>query len=250
MLGKSLLSSLASAVAVGGMFAATAIAGPATITAAPAIKNVACQNPNYVGGKVTQTEVTLDQYVGEFGDPNTAHVDVQSDAGTPNGRARLTVRDERNGQLKSSRTAPLDANGEADFPLPNRLRASRTYEVRAFYLPATCEYRRSAGTQYYTVMKASTNTNVNAPDKNKGQRGQANANVFAPGGPTPNGNVRFRLFKNDNQLATRMDSLNGAGNANVTFQKRNRRGQYRVVARYLGNGNFGSSQDSTTFRVS
>lgn len=119
----------------GGLLALTQLSGPATVTTAPSMENVA-----YPAGVVTTTEMWLDHPTVRAGEANTAHVKVTSSAGTPQGLVTFRV-----GNYRA--TKPL-VNGQADWSIPTNLDPG-TYKVTARFNGQI--YRPSGDTAYLTV---------------------------------------------------------------------------------------------------
>lgn len=240
MLKKILFKSVAGTAALGSALALAALAGPATTTAAPELRNVACEYP---AEEASTTTLELLRSVGRFGDVNRAFVTVTTPSGPPAGQVRLRV----NGTLRA--TKPLNDNGEATFGLPRYLRAQATHSITARFVPVDdCQVSRSADTASYTVFRRATQTVVTAPNRVRTRNPVAHVDVSSVIPREPRGKVRVIVSRDGNAVADRVARLGSDGAVSLTFRKL-RVGTYQVRARYLGAMNFQRSGDGTAFRV-
>ncbi|HET7735993.1 MAG TPA: Ig-like domain-containing protein [Nocardioidaceae bacterium] len=218
----------------------TAIAGlvltaaPVTV-AAPQIVQVACPYPATIA---SSTNLTLSRYVAQFGAVTSATITVSSGAGTPGGQVRLVV----NGKSKGLKT--LSA-GTATYQLPRRLAARKTHTVKAEYV-GSCVHQPSASTKSYSVFKAKTSTRGKVV---KAKAAKFRARVTASTGIlVKSGKVAFVVKKaNGTKVRAGIRKVR-RGVARVDL-KNLPRGNYKLVTRYLGTGNFKASRGVKRFRV-
>jgi hypothetical protein len=237
MLKKIFLQSLVGATAVGSALTVSVVATPAAVTSAPAIRNVACTVP-YQGSETTTTKVSVRPAVGIYGGPAKAFATVTSDNGTPTGSVRFTL----GGRHWDVRLT----SGTASVALPRGLRAQTTYTVHGQYRPGCSIFQRSAGTGYYTVQKAPTQTLATAPNVKRGTHPRVRVTVSSTY-RTPVGSVRITVLKRGHVVASKVRSLR-SGHAFASFRTL-RVGRYSAVAVYLGAHNFDRSSDADVFRV-
>lgn len=98
----------------------------------------------------TQCTSSLSHFVGTSGETNTAALRVASGAGTPTGRAAISIDGHR------TRLVPL-RNGVASRVLPTTLKAGSTYVIRLRYLPTPGSTYKACvgGARTYTVLRPS-----------------------------------------------------------------------------------------------
>lgn len=240
MLKKILFKSVAGTAALGSALALTTVAGPATISAAPELRHVAC---SYPAEEASTTDVQLRRSMGRFGAVNRAVVTVTAGDAPAEGRVRLQV----NGTTRA--TKRLNDNGMATFGLPRYLRALSTHSVTATFIPADdCVTTRSRDAGSYTVYKRGTQTAVVAPDRVRGRRPVVRVDVGSVIPRDPRGKVRVVVRRDGRPVANRVARLDSAGDARLRFRKM-RVGSYQVRVRYLGAINFTRSTEATSFRV-
>jgi hypothetical protein len=244
MLKKLMLRSVASATAVGSVVAMSLAAGPATVSSAPAIKNVAC-TIEYQASVATTTTLSLQRSGAQFGVRNAATVTVSRDdagARTPRGSVRIWI------VGGPSWTVSL-RDGSASVSFPRRLGSGETYTVRARYNAPSCSVfaDSSAAPRYYTVHQARTNMDVDARNLRRGMRPRVDVNVWSATGPTPPGRVQVVLTRNAVQVGSKWARLDG-GETRVWFPRK-RPGVYDVSVRYPQRKNFRWSNGEDEFRI-
>lgn len=240
MFKRILVKSVAGVAAVGSALAMTVVAGPATTSAAPELRAVAC---SYPAEEQSTTTLELLRSFGRFGDINRAVATVTTATGPAEGRVRLLV----NGNLRAVKK--LNANGQATFGLPRYLRAQSTHSIIVKYVPADdCAATRSRDAGHYSVVKRRTQTEVNAPNRVRGRNPVARVQVSSVVPRSPRGKVRVIIRRDGRAVADRVVRLNRDAAARVRFRKM-RVDTYKVRVRYLGAMNFTRSTDTTSFRV-
>jgi len=245
MFAKHLKKSAFSAAAVGAVLAVAATTTPGTVTAAPTLKNVACES-GYENKTATTTNLTLVRPIQQYGQRNRANVTVTSDAGEPTGSVIISV-------AGRTWTVPV-TNGEATKALPRRLPAQNSYDVRARFRPDCADgtqYARSASTKVLTVRKANTRIPTrSAASIRRGERPVVRAIVEST--VSPGGEARVTIV-NGNAKKSKIVSVSklGAGESLIRarFSRTRKLGVWDVTIRYIGTRNFRPSTEFTTFRV-
>ena len=242
---KSLLGrSFASAAAAGAVLAASAIAGPAAVTAA--VSPVACQD-NYPNPIATSTNLTLRDSIVEFGTRQRAFATVSSTAGRPTGSVRFSV-------AGKSWLVKIDNNGEASKTLPAGLSANETYTVTARFVPdcVTAQVGGSGDTQRLTVFKANTRiSSVLAPSIKRGKKATVRA-VVGTKTRSPKGEAKIVIWKGNKKMSKVVDLRSiGAGDSVVkaNFGKVRKVGTWNVKIKFLGSDNFKKAVKFSSFRV-
>jgi hypothetical protein len=242
---KSLLGrSFASAAAAGAVLAASAIAGPAAVTAT--VSPVACQD-NYPNPIATSTNLTLRDSIVEFGTRQRAFAKVSSTASRPTGSVVFSV-------AGKAWTVGLDNNGEASKTLPSGLSAERTYKVRARFVPncITAQVGGSGDSQALTVFKANTRiSSVLAPSIKRGEKASVRA-VVGTKTRSPKGEAKVVIWKGGKKMSKVVDLRPiGAGDSvlKATFGKVRKPGTWNVKITFLGSDNFKKSVKFASFRV-
>jgi hypothetical protein len=244
MFKRILFKSVAGAAAAGTILAgAAAMTAPVVTTVSPEITNVAC-HLKYPNSAVTLTRLTLDRSIGQYGSNNGAHVRVTSDTGQPNGQVTVRIVGLR------SWTVHLH-NGRAAVSFPFHMDAQHTYTVRSHYTPPSCSHYKasSSDAKFYTVRKADTHViRLHARDISGGENPRVSAEVTSATGQTPRGDVRVKLFKNNEVRQVMVVGLRG-GEMTAEFDAVTGRGNWDVRVAYLGNSDYQRDSSSTTFRV-
>lgn len=239
MFTKILFRSVAGTTALGSALAVSLIAGPGTVTAAPEIRNVACE---YAPAGKTSTDLTLQKSLGFFGDANRATVQVSNGNTTPDGEVLFAV----DGKTRAVRQ--LNASGTATFGLPGYLGAGVDHVVTATFVPADeCTWVGSSDTDYYSVFRRGTKTGAAAPDRVRGKNPVVRVSVDSGLPRDARGKVRVVLRRDGKIRASRVVRLSD-GAAVVRFRKMVV-GDYKVRVRYLGARNFKRSTNVTTFGI-
>lgn len=243
MFGKHLKKSVATAAAVGAVLAVAATTSPGVVTAAPQIKNVACQD-NYPNPAASNTNLTLTRPIQQYGQRNRANVVVTTGNKDATGSVRISV-------AGRSWTEPL-VSGEASHAIPRRLDVG-SYPVRARYIPdcAGGQVAPSGDTETLTVGQAKTRVSSRfAPDIQRGEHPRVRAVVKST--VSPGGEARVTIF-NGKTRKSQVVSLDKVGGGESTifarFSKTRKLGQWTVKIKYLGTSNFQPCKEFTGFHV-
>lgn len=246
MFKKFIYRSVAGATAVGSVLAVSLIATPATVTSAPAIRNVAedC-NLQYPSSVATSTDLKLTRIAAQYGTQNVATVLVtRDDAGSrkPVGRVRVSIGN------AWSRTVRL-VDGQASVDLPHTLNAGNTYTVRARYIPPSCSmFAASRDLASYTVFRARVRLAVNAPNVARGVRPRVNVLATSRTGVTVPGSVRVTILRQAVVVGRKWAALDSDGRVRVFFPRK-RPGYYNVEVFYPRKANFTRATGEDDFRV-
>ena len=146
-------------------------------------------------------------------------------------------------------TVPLQADGTATAILP-KVAAGKTYDVKASYQSAADSFYQSTSSdaQDLKVVQDGTRTSVAAPTIKRRHAEVATIKVRSTHGATVVGKVRATLKKGTRTLKARTVSLR-SGAVKVNFGKLRKKGNYTVVAKYLGNQNFKAATGKDAFKV-
>lgn len=244
MFKRILFKSVAGAAAAGTILAGAAVTAPGVTTVSPEITNVAC-GLTYPNSAVTLTRLTLDRSIGQYGSNNGAHVRVTSDINrTPSGKVTIRIVGLR------SWTVHL-VNGRAAVSFPFHMDAQHTYRITSHYSPPSCSRFKSSSSdaKFYTVRKAGTRViGVRSPDISSGENPRVRAEVTSATGQTPLGEVRVKLYKNNELRQVMVKRLRG-GEMSAQFDAVTGSGNWDIRVAYLGNSDFQRDSSSTTFRV-
>ena len=218
---------------------ATATFGLGAVTSAEAAG--VCGPAGYSAPIATNTNLSLNRSMAEYGFVNVATIRVSSGAGTPSGTVRTTV-------AGVSRTDELDHRGATQRELPRRLEAGHTYRVSTSYAGNGSCQASGPVSKYYTVVRAGTDVRaLAARDIRPGGHPQVSGRVASSTGITPDGLVRVTLTRGG---ATKQATVRlHAGRFNATFGRISHRGTWKVKAEMLGNHDYRGARDWTHFRV-
>lgn len=246
MFKKLIYKSVAGATAVGSLLAVSLVATPATITSAPAIRNVSdhCAN-QYAHTVSTTTDLQLARTAAQYGTRNVASVQVSRDdagASQPVGRVRVSILG-----LQSWTVRLVD--GMATVALPRTLTARRTYIVVARYLPRDCSVFAASRSNrsYYTVIRAGVRLNVDAPNVDSSVRPRVDVQARSLTGVTVPGSVRVRLYRDAVLVDVKWAMLDD-GFVRVFFPRK-RPGVYDARVYYPARTNFSVASGEDDFRV-
>ena len=244
MFKTMLLKSVAGAAGAGVVLGMAALS-PATVTASPAIKNMACST-NYPNPAASNTALAVVHYIHEYGQGNRAVATVASGGKNATGSVRFAVGGD-------SWVVPL-VDGRAAQALPKRMSAGETYKVRARFIP-DCKNGEVAGSgdhRFVTVNRANTKiTSRFAGDIKRGEHPVVDAVVtsrtLSPGGRAKviisNGHARKVKVVGVHRLG------HGDSKIHARFGRTFKKGQWAVKVRYLGTHNFEPRREFTGFKV-
>ncbi len=221
-----LTKSVASVAAAGAVLAVAGLSAPATVTAAPTFRNVACNN--YPDKIATTTNITLDQAVQQYGQKNSATVTVSSGTGTPTGSVEVSI-----SGTGFSRTVTL-RNGSATVDLPRRLDSGETYQVTAVFTPdcQTGQYAGSSDTAYLTVKKGRSDVHRQSAD-NIARRGTARPSAMVTSDyMSPGGDARVTITHGKRERSKVVDVEKLDGNDSKIASVFKRVGAARHLARH------------------
>ncbi|HSV37294.1 MAG TPA: Ig-like domain-containing protein [Nocardioidaceae bacterium] len=224
---------------LGRSLGGTAIAGlvltAAPVAVSPAFVPLACEYPVI---PTTSTTLTLQQSVASFGTKTTATINVQSGAGTVTGKVRLVV----NGNTKGLTDL---VNGQSVRVLPRKLIAGRTHVIRAEYV-GNCSFNASSQQKKYSVFKARTTTKARVKSA---RAAKFRARVIGSTGlVVRKGKVAF-IVKNAQGVKIRSSIRRVRRGVAITDLRNLSRGNYKLVARYLGSQNWKASRGVKRFKV-
>lgn len=247
MLSTYLKRSALTSAAVGSALAVAAAATPAAVMVTPHIATMACgAYPSYPAPTVTGTDLALSRNMSQHGERVRAWAQTRGE-GDPKGTVTFSV--------NGASFATVDEAQAASGVLVPLLPAGETYTVRARFRPECTErydYQPSSDTSNLTVFKAGTSTSSQAGDRRRGGRPVVSGLVDSKTPAEPGGRVKVSI---SNGAASRTQTVDvdknsdGTSSFRVEFGRVWKRGEWTVVTRYLGTGNFEGSRDRTEFRV-
>lgn len=231
---------------LGRSLGGTAVAGfvltAAPLVAAPQITKVACGS--YPSPIASQTVLTLSAAIAPYGAATTGKVKVTAGTashGTPSGTVSIQVAG------VAGPTLALNSAGEAEFALSRGLVARATYAIAARYSGSNC-HNASSDQRFYTVTKAPTRVKPARITKRAARLGRFKAKVMATTGVVVrSGKVVFSVKQNGTVVSRKLGKVR-KGVARVDGRNLGS-GQYKVVMKYLGNGNFMAKKKAKSFRI-
>lgn len=242
MLRKYFKRSALTSAAVGSVLVVAGAGAPMVATAP--MSHGDCGD--YAAPTSTSTTLTLSDNVIQFGRTVIASTRTRGE-GNPSGPVTFSV----NGD-------PFATVGEANAADGVRvpmLGAGETYTIRARFHPRCdddFDYQPSSDSAQLTVFKADTTTTARAADRDRGERPVVRGVVDSSTKAEPGGEVRVTIRNGD---AVRTQDVpvtkndDGTSSYRAEFGRVFKRGEWTVVARYLGTRNFQASSARTTFNV-
>lgn len=208
----------------------------------PQFTLAACTSPDYPAPIATQTEVSIGDTVGRYGNPNRVFVDVDGadSEQAPPGSVDILV----DGQYY---TTLINDQDVVSTNLRRNLKARATYEIEAEYT-SECPYADSSGNSaFYTVQRGQTSVD---PRVRNGRKARFASTVDGSEGFHPQGGkMRFQVRRQGRGRVIRSRTVN-VRNAFATVDLKNlRRGRYTIRTRFMGNNNFAPGQKTESFRV-
>ncbi|HET9996869.1 MAG TPA: Ig-like domain-containing protein [Nocardioides sp.] len=122
-------------------------------------------------------------------------------------------------------------------------------QVTAVFTPTDPNLAPSTATRNFRVVRDQTTTEAAAVYRALRDRLVAKAKVFADHDTEVSGSVRFVLKRNGVKIRTATKLLNEFDKAKKVFRNVDKRGQYTVVARYLGSDTLKRSVDRAKLKI-